>query len=497
MIVDIDQAVPLPLAAGYDICIAGGGVAGIVLAYTLAGRGKRILLLEAGGYEFSENSQSLYSGANIGREYFDLDVTRLRYLGGTSNHWGGACRPLDVHDFKRHDHIDESGWPIGITDIQPYLSEAREIMEISDFPAERALNGSGGRLREISFRISRPPVRFGEKYREFLASSDAVDVFLSANLIDIDLDPDSGRVSAFTFRGYGEGGPIYKAYADRYVIALGGIENARTLLNANRQVPQGLGNDHDLVGRYFMEHLHHTLGYHFTDSTKTRFGETNRAVSPTVEMMRREQIANGAFVIGGIYSFDDWSFPANVMLRSRAVLCANEAVKDFVERMIGPLRCRPDRSGSLSVFSEQIPNRNSRIRLSDENDRFGLRRPVLDWQLLPMDKKTIRTGALEIAKYFARNDIGRMKILDWVLDENDPLPPGIDKGEQVGGNHHMGTTRMGASRQDGVVDRDCRMFGVENLYVAGSSVFCTVGHAHPTLTIVQLALRLRDHLAPA
>ena len=152
MIVDIDQAVPLPLAARYDICIAGGGVAGIVLAYTLAGRGKRILLLEAGGYEFSENSQSLYSGANIGREYFDLDVTRLRYLGGTSNHWAGVCRPLDVHDFKRRDHIDGSGWPIGITDIQPYLSEAREIMEISDFPAEPALNGTGGRLKEIAFR---------------------------------------------------------------------------------------------------------------------------------------------------------------------------------------------------------------------------------------------------------------------------------------------------------------------------------------------------------
>lgn len=496
MIVDIDQAVPLPLAAGYDICIAGGGVAGIVLAYTLAGRGKRILLLEGGGYEFSENSQSLYSGANIGREYFDLDVTRLRYLGGTSNHWAGVCRPLDVHDFKRRDHIDGSGWPIGITDIQPYLSEAREIMEISDFPAEPALNGSGGRLKEFAFRFS-PPVRFGEKYREFLASSDAVDVFLSANLIDIELDPDSGRVSAFAFRGYDEGGPIYKAYADRYVLALGGIENARTLLNANRQVPQGLGNDHDLVGRYFMEHLHHTLGYYVTDSTKTRFGEATRYVSPTVEMMRREHIANAGFRINIIDGRDDGSFAANARQLSRDVLCANEAVKDFVRRTIGPLRCHPDRSGELKVGSEQIPNRNSRIRLSDETDRFGLRRPVLDWQLLPMDKKTIRTGALEIAKYFARNDIGRVKILDWVLDENDPLLPGLDKGEEVGGNHHLGTTRMGASKQDGVVDRDCRMFGVENLYVAGSSVFRTAGHAHPTLTIVQLALRLRDHLAPA
>lgn len=493
MIVDIDRVASLPIAEHYDICIAGGGVAGIVLAHRLADRGQRILLLEAGGYEFSETSQGFYSGTSIGREYFDLGATRLRYFGGSSNHWGGWCRPLDQYDFEKRNHIGGSGWPIGISDLRPYLTETRKILELADFPSESVLNASGGRLKEVFFRLS-PPVRFGEKYRETLSSSNAVDVFLSANLIDIELDPDSGRVSAFAVRGYNDDGPTFKAYADKYVLALGGIENARALLNANRRVPQGLGNDHDLVGRYFMEHPICTVGYYVADSTKTKFGEEWRFVSPTAEMMRRERIGNAGYRIEKIAEHGDGALATAARGLARNVLCAIETIREFV-RTIKPLKCHPDGSGALTVASEQVPNWNSRVKLSDKIDRFGLRRPVLDWHLLAVDKKTIRTGAMEIAKYFARSDIGRVKILEWVLDDNDPDIPGIGDGEEGAANHHMGTTRMGAFKQDGVVDRNGQVFGIDNLYVAGSSVFRTAGHANPTLTIVQLALRLSDHLA--
>ena len=493
MILDIDQVAVLPLARRYDVCIAGGGVAGIVLAHALASRGKRVLLLEAGGYEFSQSSQSLYSGANIGGEYFPLDSTRLRYFGGTSNHWTGLCRPLDKYDFERRDHIDASGWPIDITDLQPYLSEACEILEISDFPADVVLKNSGGRLKEVFFQSS-PPVRFGAKYREFLASSDAVDVFLSANLIDIGLDAGSGKVSDFTFRGYDDNRPAREVSADQYVLALGGIENARTLLNANRQIPEGLGNNHDLVGRYFIEHPHQVVGYYLADSSRTRFGKERRIVSPSDEFMQQERIANAGFWVQPRPVRDLEPFKAPPQEQTAEGSCANATIEDF-GKTARPLRCRPDRFGVLRVASEQVPNRNSRVKLSDQTDRFGLRRPVLDWRLLPMDKKTIHAGAMEIAKYFARNDIGRVKLLEWVLDENNPVLPGLDEGAQVAGHHHIGTTRMGKSERNGVVDSDCRVFGIGNLYVAGSGVFCTGGHANPTFTIVQLALRLSDHLA--
>lgn len=512
MIVDVDGSTPLPAAQRYDVCIAGGGVAGIVLARALARRGRRILILEAGDFEYSDESQSLYSGTITGREYFDLDTARLRHLGGTSNHWGGWCRPLDAHDFQKRNYIEGSGWPIDIDDVEPYLAEAEEILEISDFLPDKPLAGSNDELKEFFFRFS-PQIRFGDKYRDFLASSDAIDVFLNANLVDIELDTDNGRVSAFAFRGYNDDETVHKPVADHYVLALGGIENARALLNANRQVPQGIGNEADLVGRYFMEHLHNTLGYYVVDSSKTRFGDMDRYVSPTPDAIQRAGIANAGFRLNGVKGLPETGIADEARRifneakrQVQAALCANDAIADYF-RTIRKLKCGPrrewargrtvlaDRSGLFRVASEQVPNRNSRVTVSADKDRFGLRKAVLDWRLSPQDKITVRTGAMKIAKYFARQDIGRVKLLPWVLDENSDDFPGMSDGEEVGGFHHMGTTRMGLSKHDSVVDKHCRVHGIKNLFVTGSSVFRTGGHANPTFTIVQLALRMADRLA--
>lgn len=494
MIVDIDKAEPLSLAAHYDVCIAGAGVAGIVLAINLARRGRRVLLLEAGGFEFSEKSQSFYEGVSIGHAYFDLDVVRLRFLGGTSNHWNGWCRPLDDYDFEARNFIEGSGWPISILDVEPYLPEARDIMEISDFPDDTFLDGSDERLKEVHYRWS-PPVRFGEKYRDFLAASDAVTLYLNANLVDIDLDPNSGRVAAFIFRSYADATVLHRVVADQYVLALGGIENARVLLNANRQMPQGIGNDNDLVGRFFMEHPHFGVGYCVLGQNSLGFGDTRRFVAPTRKLMREAGIANASYRILPIADATELGISDRAVSQVSDALCASDVVADFV-RTVKPMKC-PDLRGvmQLSVAAEQAPNASSRVMLSGAADRFGSRRAALDWQLTPFDKKTMRVGALEIAKYFARRDIGRVKLFDWVLDEHDPGIPGFGDGHEVAGRHHMGTTRMGTSKRDGVVDPNCRVFAVDNLYLAGSSVFRTAGHANPTLTIVQLALRLAEYLA--
>jgi len=495
MIIDVDRADPLPLAGLYHVCIAGGGVAGIVLAYKLSQSGKRILLLEAGGDEFSAVSQDSYAGENSGLAYFDLDETRLRYLGGASNHWAGWCHPLEDYDFQRRDHIAGSGWPIGMQDLQPYLAETLDILEIDPFPPDASLGGAEGRLSETFYRRS-PPVRFGRKYRKFLAASTAIDVLLNANLVDIERNPDNGRIEGFTFRGYTDLRPLYHARADQYVLALGGIENARILLNANRQAPHGPGNDHDLVGRYFMEHPHHNVGYFVADPARTDFGKYQRYVTPTPHMMDREGIGNAVVRLRTIDNpdSDQPDFIADPRELAREMLCAHDGIRDFVNS-IRHLSCRPATSGVLRLAAEQVPNRNSRVMLSDQMDRFGLRRAALDWQLLPQDKQTIRTLAVELATCFARQDIGRVKLWDWVIDESSFDFPPNENGENIAANHHIGTTRMGSSALDGVVDGNCRVFGVDNLYVAGSSVFRTGGYANPTLTIVQLSLRLGDHLA--
>ena len=146
----------------------------------------------------------------------------------------------------------------------------------------------------------------------------------------------------------------------------------------------------------------------------------------------------------------------------------------------------------FKTAAEQSPDPGSRIRLGEDLDRFGNRRVVINWRLNALDKRTLRQSALQAGRIMADNDLGRVRLPDWLLDP-DPAPPGLSSDE-VAGYHHMGTTRMADTPQRGVVDRNQRVFGIANLYIGGSSVFATSGHVNPTFTIVQMSLRLADHL---
>ena len=148
----------------------------------------------------------------------------------------------------------------------------------------------------------------------------------------------------------------------------------------------------------------------------------------------------------------------------------------------------------LRAAWEQAPNPASRVTLGADRDRFGKRRPVLDWRVGDLDRRTIRETAVEFGRFLVKSDFGRLRLADWVVNPDLPMP-GLGEGEETAGNHHMGTTRMAATAERGVVDSNCKIFGLDNLYIGGSSVFPTGGHANPTFTIVQVALRLADHLA--
>jgi len=149
--------------------------------------------------------------------------------------------------------------------------------------------------------------------------------------------------------------------------------------------------------------------------------------------------------------------------------------------------------GLIAIHAEQSLQRDSRIMLGDETDAFGLRRIVFDWRLGEIDLRTMRTAVLELGAHYAEQGTGRVQVQDWLLA--DPIDlPGMGEGHRVGGHHHMCATRMAADPREGVVDADCKVHGVSNLYVGGSSVFASTGYANPTYTIVQLSLRLGDHL---
>ena len=457
---------------------------------------------------------------NVGLDYYPLDVARLRYFGGTSNHWSGMCRGLDPYDFAPHAWHPLSGWPIGKADLDPYRAETRDILELSHPVAKRkgdptaAPDPAGARLldfpdedfaqavprfRHVSFRYS-PPVRFGEKYRAEIAASERILLGLNANLVDLRLG-DDGAVEAAVFRCYDPADPGFAIRARFYALCAGGIENPRLLLAFRSQEPAGIGNGNDLVGRFFCEHPTFVVAdvlYERTLDARFEF------YAPTPTFMAEQTILN----VGMRLCSDPPPPPLGLgKATARSLACSADFLAALAERVLGRSPgCERDglgvwlarggapapQTGWIEAASEQALDRASRVRLGNERDAFGLPRPELDWRLGELDHRTLRIGATALAMHIAEQGIGRARIRDWLLAE-PPRVPGVAEGE-VGGWHHMCTTRMADDPRHGVVDRDCRVHGLANLYLGGSSVFATAGHANPTYTIVQLALRLGDHL---
>ncbi len=453
----------------FDVCICGAGPAGITLAVALAGKGRRVALMEAGGLESSLQSQALYRGDNVGLPYYPLDACRVRTFGGTSNHWGGYTRPLDARDFEPHAQHPFSEWPIKKPDLDPYAEATAEILDLP--PEKPPLDVFGGKEALIEpsvYRVS--PMQFGPKYRDGLARSDRISVYLNANLVDIDLDPSLRSVSALVFRSYLRD-ESFRVRARQFVICCGGLENARVLLNADRQLPRGIGNHHDVVGRHFCEHLEIPVGRAILASppddlnfylASERLIADRRCLSFELELLPLER--------------DDSSCALPLAERlSRAMREPDSACFDAIV---------------LAVVGQSV-NGDSRVTLSDKKDRFALKQLELDWRLADIDRYTVKIAAEEMGRAMARHDVGRVRLDPWVtkVDINVPLSE-----ESGGSSHHMCTTRMSIDPRKGVVDRDCRVHGIENLYIGGSSIFASAGVSNPTYTIVQLALRLGDHL---
>jgi hypothetical protein len=476
------------VARAFDVCVIGAGPAGITLARSLASAGAQVALMEGGGYEYTAESQKICEGESLGLDYFALDTTRLRFFGGSSNHWAGWCRKLDPVDFVARPHSPLSGWPVGKADLDPYATESDIIL---DLPPEGELRPSSmPDVREdfirVQYRFS-PPTRFRDKYWDEMVASQQIHVFLNANLVDLRLAEGLSSVTEAVFRGYAPDDPGFSLRAKVYALCTGGIENARLLLNFNSQVPEGIGNRYDLVGRYFLEHPHFTVA----DVVLRDPLPENRLFAPTEELIFEQGLQK---------------FVLNLEPKSPqpppGLLTAS--LDRLAEQVLGrPGNCAApglnawwngydDTQGRLKLKHEQANNPNSRVYLSDTRDALGLRTTKLDWRLTELDVHTMRAGTIAFGQYLAKTDSGRLRVRDWLLPDPISYPSIVE--DQVAGCHHMGTTRMADDPRHGVVDRDCRIHGLSNLFIGGSSVFPTPGYANPTYTIVQCALRLGDHL---
>ena len=487
MLFDFNEAWPRVAEAQYDVCICGAGPAGITTARKLAARGKRVLLLEGGGLTYSDGSQEHYKGKNVGRPY-SLETNRLRYFGGTSNHWGGLCSLFQPGTFEAGDDHGLPGWPISREQVLGSIDEAKEILDIAgkDLAQAKQQGLASPWFDRFGFALS-APTRFFEKYGSEIRQSGQIDAFFNANLVDLSLSDDLARVKHLRIRNYN--GVTSDVSAALYVLALGGIENARILLNANRQIPAGIGNHSGMLGRCFMESLNAPIGRFLV--TDPKFWQVDAIpLVPTEALMRQNDIGDGVIEFApNISASALGSYGGRLRVLKeflRQTGCLSPPRVTELARRILDFDCPGD--GVISSLIEQEPNPDSRVSLTNDVDSFGLRRIQMNWQLNDRDLKTLRGLAIEAAKEMARHDRARVQLAPFILDPDLEIPV-------IGHSHHMGTTRMSANPRYGVVDENCRVHGIRNLYLAGSSVFPKCGGRNPTLTIVLLALRLGDFLS--
>jgi choline dehydrogenase-like flavoprotein len=515
-----------------DIAIVGGGAAGISLALELTGRGLSVCLLESGGTEFAWPTQSLYSGRNVGMPYFASDVCQLRYLGGSTNAWGGWCRPLDSMDFESRPWVEQSGWPFPMSVLEPFYRRAHEICQVAsdDYDPERAtselahpraklLPFDPARLETTIYRFS-PPTRFGQVYREALRRAPDLRCYLDANVLGIKTDASARTVTRLAVGTLS--GVRFEVAARHYVLAAGGIENARLLLLSNDVAANGLGNRHDLVGRYFMEHPHTTRGVIVPTRRLASglYGEMfrGRAIMARISLpdalKRHERLLNYSANLHAVYIGQDSQGWLALRKAMRSLSRAGRSDpfarlppygrKELSGRQIFDMVRQFDRmaiAGLLRLFQpnrfikgfvleskpEQAPNPASHVTLDDARDAFGLRRVKIDWRMLQIDRRTVVRGEEIIDAELRRLGIG--SVVPLPQEEIEGWPDTLE-----GGWHQLGTTRMHADAERGVVDPNARVHGMSNLFIAGGSVFPTCGTAPPTLTIVALALRLASHL---
>ncbi|WP_375454036.1 GMC oxidoreductase [uncultured Methylobacterium sp.] len=532
-----------------DLCIVGAGAAGITLALQFLHHGLRVILLEGGSLKPDAAAQALYAGEVANPDLHPpTDRYRQRMMGGTTTVWSGRCIPFDPIDFAARPWLAQSGWPIDYEDVARWYPAANALCEAGDyeFSAAAALpDGMRPTIRSFApegfdgDRIERfsPPTDFGARYRARLAASEDVRVLLGANALELVTDPDGTTVRYVAVATLA--GRRFGITAGHVVVATGGIETPRLLLASHRHRSGGIGNEHDLVGRFYMCHIAGTIGsvklhvprdyvwsgyeraedgaycrrrWTLSDAAQREHGIANgvlRLHFPTIPDPRhgsgplsalylakpfigyehakrlqnrgggaslwlrhlgnvaREPVATAGFLLHGV--------------RHRAL-----AARKYPSVIVRP----PGNLFSLDYHGEQVPNPDSRVTLDRTTDALGLQRVRLDWRYSPVDIRTADVALSLLDHALRRWGRGR---LDY---DPDSVAHHMLRDGAYGG-HHIGTARMGATPASGVVDTECRVHGLNNLFLAGAAVFPTSSQANPTLTVVALTLRLADWLKRA
>ena len=515
MIVDLNKVEdPDVFFEKFDLCIIGAGAAGVTIAQNLNGENFSVCLIEAGGEGYSYESQKRYDG-NWSNEIFGqkqninsrLLSDRLRYFGGTTNHWTGRCRRFDKIDFKKRSWIPNSGWPINHKDLITYYKEAENILDLNflDYDAEsNDLNRIGEFFRKREFTFG-PPTRMGNKYKSTLFDSKNLTVVLNCNFKKFIYSESKENISGIICSDYKQN--EFSVMCDQVILSTGGIENVKILLNEN--LYRSFNNVN--LGKYFMGHAIWKTGEFFYSNNfdiapyLTTINESflTSVIKDSRTLYRKVQVRLGKKKLDPRVVYKQNRFNQSFLaldeqaqeklkLPNMGVTLESEynptnldlsyysILKSTRKLDYSAIGCR-----SLLLRAEQVPDSNSAISLSNEKDQLGLIKAEVKWTMNNIDYNSIKKFNqylnLELSKTnlgFIKNNFNINKIPDQLWS----------------GAHHLGGTRMSDTPLNGVVDKNMKVFGFNNLYISGGSVFPTSGLANPTLTIVALSLKLADHV---
>lgn len=511
-----------------DVCIVGAGVAGITLAKEFIHTNLNVGLFECGGLRPDNATQALFWGENVGHSYYPMDMARSCGFGGSAHRWhtnllngsfGPRLHPLESLDFKKRDWVPNSGWPFEKSQLDPFYERAQHFFKVGPFAyaAEDWENPkTTPRLPIDSSRVETTIFQFASRevlindYRLEIDRAENVTLYSFANVVEIETDEAAKTVTGLQVACLDK--KRFRVSAKWYILAMGAIETPRLLLLSNQRCKKGLGNQNDLVGRYFMEHPHLWSGLLIPSSSKilksTGLYRLHHADGNTIlgkltlneKVKQKEKLLNHCVSIhphivsdrpniASEWPIVNWPVMRSCSLdkkqpNSNPVISFLKTPYHMMKKGVRKFK-RPKVLFRLNHMTEQIPSSHSRVTLIDEKDIFGKNRIQLNWRFTDQDIQSIIRSQELLDEELKKAGLGKLQIDRDV----EKVSNGIH-----GGWHHMGTTRMHVDNKRGVVDENGRVHGINNLFIAGPSVFPTGGYANPLLTIVALAIRCADHI---
>lgn len=524
-------------AERFDVCVVGAGPVGLSLATDLGRRNRSVLVLEAGGLKPTPNSEWVVA-TTTNSNHVPLDHALARGFGGTSALWGGRCIPLDEADFSDFGAARGRAWPIGESELSPFNARAAQylgcgagVFRTKPDSADERLLACGVDISCLERWCAEP---FTPRHLDRQPGSNRVTVALNAEVQRLGVRSGQGRIDGIVLRNTGRLQPIN---ASQYVIAAGGVGNAKILLSTQSAKEIDFGPS---LGRYYMGHVSGSVGkivfksltYALKFSYNLEVGSSSRRLlTLTPEIRQNNDIPNiyfypsnpmlsdashGSGLLSALYlslrlpllgrrlisegirsaqlerKSSIFAHLSNILLQPLQTIfgLSNVLRQRIFEGRKKPLLFLPSRSGEydLHYHAEQIPHLGSGFSLGLDADGNEVLQD-LNLEFLEDDFAGVERAHAQLAAAMKNSDVGELRVVGSAQSVRRMIAD-----QAKGGFHQIGLTRMGETPEDGVVDRNCRAFAADNLFVAGASVFRTSGRANPTFSAVALGLRLAEHL---